>query len=576
MKIKSIIAAAAILSSTISMAQVMVKNYTFDDPSTGGNETNFNFVTDQFDTDYIISGSTEDRGGNLDFHLTLRDLNGVIIWDRLYDFGPEDHLSSVVTTKGNEISVVGTYLNGGLMRGKVLIIDGNSGNLLNQTDVYEPGRDTYLLGSDFSNSSADIAVCGFVADPNGNMLTAQKDSYVANLNSSLNLNWSNSYTSNTSGNEVYNMFSKVKFVNINGVEQIYLTGSQSYPEPNYAETQAVSNILLDTGGGTVWDNPFIATFPGHWTFGVDVIENTNTNELILLCQETETHESFIAQLDNSGAIMAGHHYYISPNMNNFGCDLEWINMGQTFAVAGYQNHNSNNYKAYMMEVDANLVGGLTVYNKEYLKHNLYNYGSATGNVVYKPYTALGAIRPFIYNPEMVTRHSSNSHLYLLTGENTSTVGSVINTKLWRTPAIGTNSDCTDPMTITDSKLFYTQVNPLDQLGNGTTLDQPNLMDLNQNYSQAMYCGYEFGKLSMEQASLEVAYIQEGLYLENDGSLQNLRVSISDIMGREVSRLEVELQDEKVISLDGLNENSIYFIEVTDLNTGQQERLSISK
>ncbi len=576
MKIKSIIAAAAILSSTISMAQVMVKNYAFDDPSTSGNETNFNFVTDEFHSDYLISGSTEDRGGNLDFHLTLRDMNGVIIWDRLYDFGPEDHLSSVVTMHNNEISVVGTYLSGGLMRGKVLVIDGGTGNILNQTDVFQQGRDTYLLGSDYSINSDDIAVCGFVADPNGNMLSSQKESYVASLSSNLNLNWSNNYNSGMGGVENYNMFSEVRFVNINGVEEIYLTGSQSYPEPNSVETQAVSNILLDTGGGTVWDKPFIATFYGHLTFGVDVIENTNTNELLLLCQETETHESFIVQLDNSGAIMAGHHYFISPNSNNFGCDLEWIDMGHTFAVAGYQNNNSNNYKAYMMEVDANLTGGLTIYNMEYLKHNLYNYGSVTGNPVYQPYLALGSIRPLIYNPEMVTRLSSNGNLYLLTGENQSAVGSVIDTKLWRTPAIGTTSDCTDQLTITDAQLNYTLVNPLDPSNNTTTLAQPNFTDLTQNYSQKIYCGYDEGKLSMNQASLEVSYIQEGLYLENNGALQNLRVSVSDIMGREVSRLEVELQDEKVISLDGLNENSIYFIEITDLKTGQQEMLSISK
>ncbi len=575
MKIKSILAAAAIMSSTLSMAQIMVKNYSFNHSATPGNNSNFNFVSEQFGSDYIISGSTEDIGGNLDFHLTLRDLNGVIIWDRLFDFGPEDHLSSVITMNTNEVSVVGTYLSGGLMRGKVLVIDGNTGNLLNQTDVFEPGRDTYLLGSDVSYSSGDIAVCGFVADPTGNMLTAQKESYVSSLDMSLNLNWSNSYTSNTGGNEMYNMFSKVKFVNINGTEEIYLTGSQSYPEPGYSETQAVSNILLDSGGGTVWDNPFIATFGGHWTFGVDVLENTNSNELILLCQETETHESFIAQLDNNGKILDGYHYYISPNMNNFACDLEWINMGQTFAVAGYQNHNSGDYKAYMMEVDANLIGGITIYNKAHLKHNLNNYGTATGNVVYQPYMALGAIRQFIYSPEMVTRHGSNNQLYLLTGED-QTTGSIIDTKLWRTPTIGTSSDCTSPMTITDFQLAYTSVNALDPVGNGTTLLAPIVNDYPQNYTEGMVCGYEYGKMQMIVETFTASIIKEGLYIENSGLSKNLNITITDVMGRLVQSEKIILDTEEVISLDALKESTVYFIEISDMKSGEKTVLHTTK
>lgn len=570
MKIKSIIVASAILCSTASMGQVMVMDYIYNDPATPQNESNFNYVTEEYDGENIIVGATENRGGNYDFHITRKDINGNIIWDQLYDMSQEDYLSHIMILPNEQIAVVGTYLSTSTnMHGKVMILDGNTGALMNAVDVLVPGNDLYLLGGDYSANLDHIAVCGFVADPTGNMLTAYKEAYVLSMDINLNFNWSNSYNSGTSTTDRYNMFSKSKYVSLNGIDELYLTGSLSYPEPMAAETQAVASMLLDANtGATQWDMPFIANFYGHWTFGVDVLEKDATDELILLCQETETHESFVAQLDNGGNIMAGYHYYLGSNINNVGRDLEWIQPDDVFAIGGYYNAGTD-YKAYLMDVDANLAAGFTIFNVEHLNHALYNYGNACTNPVFQPYMALGAIRPFIYNSEFFTYNTGYNHLFLETGEDASAVGSVIRTKLWRTPSVGTASDCTTPIPFTDTQLFYTYVNPMDPIGVPDQVPNVNAPDVGQNYQYDLTCGDIFGKYAAEVEPAFIAeLVEDGIVLENDGTNMDISVMVTDVTGRLIKNHRIQFEYDDFISLRDLKENTIYFIEISNLTTGE--------
>ncbi len=569
MKITSIIAAMAMFCSMPSMAQVMVKDYMFTHPETGGEASNFNFIQIEFNAD-VISGSTEDWGANTDFHLTRRDANGNILWDMVYDFSSEDFLSAVVPMDNNLFAAIGTVSSGSLMEGKVLIIDGNSGNVVNETVLKSSTKDLYLLGADYHPGLDNFVVAGFVSSATGNMLTSSKESYVAALDGGLGTIWENNYNSGTTGSEMYNMFSKAKYVDINGGEEIYLTGSQSHPELIYGETQAVTSMLLDANtGATTWDKPFIANFNGHMTFGVDVLENGGTNELILLCQETETHNSFVTLIKNNGTVSAGHHFWLNSNINHFGRDLEWMDYGSTFVIGGYENHASSGYKAYMIEVDANLTMGFNVLGKEHLIHDLYNYDLATTNVVFKPYTGLGALRPFIFNSEFMVRHSGNYQMYLLTARHPNAPSVPYHTRLWRTPIVGALTDCTDTIPLTDTLLYYTYVLDMQSATNAITNVSDGYYEVDQPFMEDLICGQEMPRMManvIEELTAEV--IEEGLYLESLSEDLNLDIVITDIIGNKIYEDNILLEGEALIPLDRLKNNTIYFIEVNNEKTGE--------
>lgn len=570
---KSIIASAAVLLSTASMAQFnMVKDYYFFDPASGVHTSNFNFVTETLDEERVVTGSTEDKAGDFDFHVTMRDINGNIIWDRLYDYSKEDYLTSITTIKDKLVLVLGSYVEPSTnrMAGKIMLLDASNGAIVVEQNLFFPSDELYLLDSDYSENLEEIVVSGFMTKPSTNVTTSYKEAYVASLDMGLSLQWEQTFNSGV-GSDQYNAFSKSKYVEINGVDEIYLTGSKSYIEPFYGETQAVASILLKSTGAVVWDKPFIANFPGHWTFGVDFLENKGKNELIVLCQETETHQSFVALVDAGGAIIAGHHYYLGGGyINHFGRDLEWLKTDDVFVATGYQNHGSNNYKAYMIEIDADLSSGFKTYKKSHLDHDLYNYGSACTNPIFQPYIGLGAIRPYIFNSEFVTLNTKLNHLFLTTGQRpVNNTTDPIDTRWWRTETAGVQ-DCAKKITITDSKLYYTSINPFNPTSLTAKDGGPNFKEMKQKFDYEKVCGEDaWAREAIEVTSFNASVSEEGIVLENEGENVRVEISVSTITGVKVYTDLIQLEGFEVISLDKFGVKGIYMVDIHNLNSNER-------
>lgn len=571
MKIKTLVGLAAILLSSSVSAQSLVKDYVFNDLSTGAKAGNFNFTTLILDNKRVLKGSTEDRSGNFDFHLTLHDHEGNILWDMLHDFSGEDYLTSLVKINKNYVAVVGTYDNGTEVRGKVLVIDENNGSIFKELDLKVPGRDIYLLASDYSANLDELVVAGFVADQTSDIITAPKEAYAIGLDVGLNQVWTNSFNSGA-GNDSYNMFSRCKYIEVNGKEHIYLTGSVSYmepyPSPSFpTETQSVASLLLTTGGTLVWDKSFTSNWGGHMTFGVDVLDNKNKDELILLSQDTETHDSFITVIDKNGIIQNFYQYSLHTKINNFARDLEWVDYGDSFMIAGYLNHGDNNYKAYMMEVSTNWGSNLDIMNMQYLKHDLYHYDLACSNKIFKPHIALGAIRPFIYNSEMIARDPASKRFYLFTGlrEDFST-NYPITTRMWRyVPGSGID-DCIDKFVSNDLVMNTSYVNPLKKKGLQPVLQSLGKSEEKQNTFETLICGKEEKRLAaptLQELNLDI--IDSDLVLETEESA-HYKVRIIGLSGKVIFQQDILVEDLAILSLEDISLNGLYIIEVTNRKT----------